>query len=116
MNGLYKINFSVRLLPILESQRIIPYEIIGGRREQAVHHIALNKTLIADCGNIIKMPIIMISADVINCFDCIAYFFASLTCHHFSLQLEYIIVLFISIQIVKIKIKMCSYLCAKEHS
>ena len=50
-NGLNKIIFNSRVLPTLEKQQEIPYEIISGRKRQLLIHVALNKKLIADCSN-----------------------------------------------------------------
>ena len=62
----------------------------------------MSKKLITDIGNQIILPTIAISTDTTNCFDYIAYPFATLTYRHFDLQIEYIILLFILIQIIKI--------------
>ena len=53
-NGLHKINFNGRLMPMLEATSSIPHEIIGDRRSQAATHLDLNKKLIADISNIKK--------------------------------------------------------------
>ena len=72
-------------------------KIIGGWHKQLAHHIALSKKLISDIGNQMKIPAITISADTTNYFNKMAYPFIALTYRHFSLQLEYIVVLFSSI-------------------
>ena len=43
LNALYKIMFNGRVLPILEDKKLIPIEIIGGRRRQSSHYVALGK-------------------------------------------------------------------------
>ena len=50
-NGLNKLIYNTRVLPKLENSYSIPYEIIGGRREQLSHHVVLNKKLVYDIAN-----------------------------------------------------------------
>ena len=50
-NVLNKIVFNNRILPLLEANGSIPYEIIGGRRGQSSLHVALNKKLVCDISN-----------------------------------------------------------------
>ena len=76
-NALNKIVFNNRTLPLLEANRSIPYEIIGGRRGQSSLHIALNKKLVYDISNQQKQPMVVISANVSNCYDRIAHPIAS---------------------------------------
>ena len=45
-NTMYKIIFSERLMSMLERRKYILFEIIGGRRNQVVIYIALNKNLL----------------------------------------------------------------------
>ena len=47
----------------------------------------------------------MISADVINCFNRIAHTFASLSGQFFGLELEYLLVLFQLIQLMKMYLR-----------
>ena len=101
LNWLYKIIFSGYLLPSLEHRNEIPHEIIGGRRGQLAYYIALNKILISDNRNIRKKPTIIISTDAANWFDRMVHYFALLVYYHFGLQIEYIIILFLSIQSIK---------------
>ena len=75
----------------------MPIEIIRGQRKQSAYYITLGKKLISDTGNQMKIPIITISTDAKNYFDRMAHPFAALTYRYFSLQLEYILVLFSSI-------------------
>ena len=77
-NGLHKINLNFRLMSSLESSTTTPYEIIGGRRSQAVTHFDLSKKLIADISNIRKLPTATTCDDATNYYDRIAHPHASL--------------------------------------
>ena len=77
-NALHKIIFNGRILPTLERNNIIPSEIIGGGKSQSAPHVALNKKLIADISNQIKLLSIVISANTTNCYDRVVHSFASL--------------------------------------
>ena len=80
LNAIYKIIFNSRVLLLIEERKEIPIEIIGSRRKQSAHHITLEKKLISDISNQIKLPTITISADATNCFDRMAHHFSAITC------------------------------------
>ena len=92
-NASHKTIFNGRILPTLERNNIIPSEIIGGGKSQSAPHVALNKKLIADISNQIKLPSIIISTDATNCYNRVVHPFASLAAQHFSVELYYIRVL-----------------------
>ena len=50
-NGINKILFNSYILPQLESNKAIPYKVIGGRRSQSSYYIALKKKLVSDISN-----------------------------------------------------------------
>ena len=60
-----------------------------------------------DIKNQLKQPTITISANATNCFDRMAYPFAALACRYFRLQVEYIMILFKSIQIIRMYLMTC---------
>ena len=93
-NAVYKIIFNRRIMPRLESNNIIPKEIIGARRTQIVIHLVLSKKLILDIVNIRKLPTITIYIDVTNCGNRVVYIFASLYVQYFGLNITYLLVLF----------------------
>lgn len=92
-NILHKIIFKSRILLDLESKNLIPAEVIGGRRSQSAIHAALNKTLIADIANQSKSLLAVVSADAMNYCDRVAYPLTSLAAQHFSIQINYVLVL-----------------------
>ena len=104
-NALNKIVFNTKLMLSLERTNSIPYEIIGGRRGQSLIHIVLNKKLVSDIANQSKKPTVVVSADASNCYDQIMHPIASLTCQHFGLNLEYLLLLFGIIQILKMYLR-----------
>ena len=105
LNAFHKIIFNGRVLSSIKERKEIPIEIIGNRRKQSAHHIILEKKLISNISNQIKLPIIMISANTTNCFDRMAHPFAAITCRHFGLQIKYILILFLSIQSIRMYLK-----------
>ena len=104
-NGLHKINFNGRLMPRLEATSSIPQKIIGGRRSQVATHLALSKKLIADISNIRKVPTVTICADATNCYDRVAHYFASLCSQYFGLEICYLLILFRTIQNMKMHLR-----------
>ena len=89
-------------MPRLEKLLEISHEIIGGRRSQAAIHLALNKKLIADIANIHKQLIVTICTNATNCYNRVAYPYASICCQYFGLELLYLLVLVGEIQPMKI--------------
>ena len=104
-NALNKIVFNNRTIPNLEASNSILYKVIRGRREQSLIHIALNKKLVYDISNQLKKHSVVVSADAANCYDRIAHLIASQACQHFEVQLEYLLVLFSTIQIIKMYLR-----------
>ena len=104
-NGVHKINFNGRLMPRLEATSSIPQKIIGGRRSQVATHLALSKKLIADISNIRKVPTVTICADATNCYDRVAHYFASLCSQYFGLEICYLLILFRTIQNMKMHLR-----------
>ena len=100
-NTLNKLVFNSKLMLFLEDKEVIPYKIIGERRGYLAIYIALNKKLVSDMENQVKKLMVVISADASNCYDCIVYSFVSMACQHFGLSLEYILLLFGTIQTLK---------------
>ena len=77
----------------LEQHNVITMEIVDGSKIQAVINVAISKNLIVDVYNQVKTSSIVISADATNCYDRIAYLFASLTAQQFGVNVDYIMVL-----------------------
>ena len=101
-NSLNEIIYNHRVLLKLKANRVIPYKLISSRKGQSSQYIALNKKLIYNIVNQMKRPMVVISANMMNCYDCITYSAASLSNQHFRAQLEYLLVLFFTIQTIKI--------------
>ena len=93
-NAMHKIIFNNQLMPRIEADNVIPIEVIGGRRSQAVTYLALNKKLIADIANVRKLPTVTICADATNCYDRVAHPFASLCAQYFGLEITCLMILF----------------------
>ena len=68
-NTLYKIIFNCRILPALESKNLISIEVIGSRRSQSTIYMALNKKLITNVANQAKSSLVIVSADITNCYN-----------------------------------------------
>ena len=100
-NTMHKIIFNQRVMPRLEQYNDIPKEIIGGRKNQAATHLALNKKLISDISNVRKLLTVTICADATNCYNRIAHPFASLCAQYCRLGIEHLSVLFTTIQSMK---------------
>ena len=77
-NTLNKLIFNMRLIPSLKYKKYISHEVIDERSYSAIY-IALNKKLVLDIVNQEKRPIVVISVDLTNCYNEIAYLIASLT-------------------------------------
>ena len=84
----------MRLILSLKYKKAIPHKIIGRRRGHLAIYIVSNKKLVLDITNKEKRPTIVISVDITNCYDWIVYPRVSLTCQHFGLSLEYLLLLF----------------------
>ena len=104
-NGLYKINFNSRLIPLLGASSSTPQEIIGRRRSQADTHLALSKKLIADVSNTRKLPTVTMCADATYYYDRVAHPYASLCSQYFGLEIFYLLVLFKAIQSMKMHLR-----------
>ena len=65
----------------------------------------MNKKLVLDISNQKKTPSIVILADASNYYDRIAHLLTAITCQHFGLQIEYLLMLFGTIQIMKMFMK-----------
>ena len=85
----------------IEAMNAILIKIIGGRQSKVATHLALDKKLISDIANMMKLPMITIYTDVTNCYDRVAHPFASLCTQYFGLDLSYLVVLFRAIQSMK---------------
>ena len=81
-------------MPRIEADNTMPREVIGRRRSQAATHLALNKKLIVDITNVRKIPTVTICADATNCYDRVAYPFASLCAQYFGLEITCLTILF----------------------
>ena len=97
-NTLNKIIFNRRVILSLENNKNIPYKIIGSRCSQATIHLALSKKLIADIANQEKYLTIVISADTTNYYDRISYPIAGIAYRLYILSIEYLAILFRTIQ------------------
>ena len=97
-NDLYKIIFNQRILLALEKYNLIPMEIVDGRKSPDVIHVAINKKLISDISDQVKILSLVTSANATNFYDIVAHSFASLTAQHFGVKICYIIVLLQEIQ------------------
>ena len=79
-------------------------------------HVALNKKLILDISNQKKTPSIVISVDAINYCNRIMHFFVSLSSRFFGLELEYLLILFQSIQLMKMYLRTAFRILSKFYS
>ena len=102
LNGLNKIIYNRRVLPKLEANRAILYEVIGGRRGQSSQHAALNKNLACDISNQAKRPTVVKPEDATNFYDRMSHPIARMKYQHFGVQVEYLLVLFSTMQSIKI--------------
>ena len=100
-NAMHKIIFNRRVMPRLDVHNEITCEITGGRRNQSAMHLALNKKLIADIVNVQKLPTVTICDDATNYYDQVAHLFASLCAQYCGLNIEYLSVLFVITQNMK---------------
>ena len=82
-NALHKIIFNNSLILRLEAINVIPIEVIDRKRSQAATHLVSNKKLIAYIANAQKLPMIAIYSDATNCYDRVAYPFASLCAQYY---------------------------------
>ena len=78
-NAVNKIVFNTRLLPTIERSGSIPTELVEGHYSQSSLHLALEKKLAANISNQMKRPSIIISTDVTNYYNHIAYPISSIT-------------------------------------
>ena len=78
-NGLNKIIYNRRVLPKLEANRVIPYEVISGKKVQYSQHIDLNKKLVCDIANQTKRLTVVILANATNYSNHITHPVASLS-------------------------------------
>ena len=85
-NTMNKIIVNNRMILRIEKDSTFPMEVVSGRRSQAATHLALNKKLITDIVNIYKLPMVTIYTEVANCYDRVAYLFASLCTQYFRLD------------------------------
>ena len=101
-NTLNRLVFNIKLTPSLKINKQIPYEIIGDRRGYSAIHITLNKKLVSDIANQSKKSTVIILVDATSCYNHITHSIVSLVCQYFRLSLEYVLLLFRTIQIIKI--------------
>ena len=106
----------MRVILSIEKKQQIPYKIIEGRREYSALHNALNKKLISDVANQHKVLIVVILADASNCYNRIAYPITSLICQSFGVEIEYAMLLFKTIQILKIFLKLSFQLLSSYYT
>ena len=104
-NGLHKIDFNSRLMPSLEVSSSVPQEITGCRRLQADTHLALGKKLIADVSNTRKLPTTTTCVDATNGYDRVTHPYASLYSQCFGIDILYLLVLFKTIQSMKMYLR-----------
>ena len=67
-NSINKIVFNSLLIPTLENNKLILKKIIWGRRGQSVIYIVVNKKLITNIVNQMKILNTIVSAVTSNCF------------------------------------------------
>ena len=80
----------------------MPQKIIDGTHSQTTTYLVPRKKLIADVSNIRKLPTVTIWDDATNCYDRVAHPYASLCSQYFGLDICYLLVLFKTIQNMKI--------------
>ena len=80
-----KIIFNTRIILMIEERNDISYEIVEGKRSQSAMHIEIDKKLIANIAHQAKTLYAIVSADVSNCFDRVAYPISAIICWHFGL-------------------------------
>ena len=100
-NALYKIIFNKRPISVLEAREEILQESIEDRRTQAIAYLVLNKKLIADIANAKKLLIVIIHTDAINYHNRVLHSFTSLSTQYFGLDIVHLLVLFRTIQLMK---------------
>ena len=66
-NVVNKITFNTRVMPQLESLKLIPAKVIGGWHGQSSLHVALNKKLLSNISNQQKLLLATISTNATNC-------------------------------------------------
>ena len=115
-NTLNKLVFNMRLIPSLEYKKAIPYKIIGEKRDYLAIYIALNKKLVSDIVNQVKIPTIVISADATSCYNQIAHPIASISYQYFKLNLEYLLLFFGTIQLLKIFLRISFEVSSKFYT
>ena len=64
-------------------------------------HLALNKKLISDIANVQKLLTAVICADKTNCYNRVTHSFASLYAQYFGLEVTHLLVLFRTMQMMK---------------
>jgi len=64
---------------VLKVKDEILQEIIVSRRTHAITYLALNKKLITDIANVKNLLIVITYIDITNCYNKVAYPFASLS-------------------------------------
>lgn len=89
-------------MPNLEASSSVPHEVIGSYCSLSATHLALYKKLISDINNIHKLTFVNMCSDTTNCYYFIAHPFVRMCGQYFGLKLCYLIVLFQSIQNIKI--------------
>ena len=89
-NVLHKIIYNQHILSALEQQNLIPTEIVSGHKSQAAIHVAVNKKLMSEIYNQVKTQSKVVSVNVTNCYDRVAYHFASLAVQHFGVNTYFI--------------------------
>ena len=65
----------------------------------------MSKKLITDISNTIKLPTATICADATNCYDRVAHPYASLCSQYFGMEICYLLVLFRTIQSMKMHLR-----------
>ena len=108
--------FNTRLIPPLERNKEIPHEIIGGRRGHSIVYMVLNKKLVSDYSNQIKHLIVVASTETSNYYDYIIQPFLSISSQYFSLQLEYLLLLFGTIQSIKMFLRTSFRILSKYYT
>ena len=98
---MYKIIFNNSLFPSINAVNAILIEVIGRRRFQAAAYLALDKKLISDIANIIKLFIIIVCTDTTNYYNKVAHSFISLYAQYFGVENIYLAILFRAIHFMK---------------
>jgi hypothetical protein len=97
-NGLM---FAKRMMHRAESNRWIPPEIYGGRKNHEAIEVALNHRLLTNISRQRRMPIAVTLVDAQTCYDRMAHSIASITAQGWQVDPKAIVAMLITIQGMK---------------